>query len=109
MHDYRLEVEAVAGPSKRPEASSLELGPEVCPHAARVPPKAEERLTTSSPPPGVSERRGHPDHPTCFSWDHSPGSPSRFPQVSTWHRVPVERLGGEAEESEREQQANMEL
>uniref|UniRef100_A0AAV2KT16 CCHC-type domain-containing protein n=1 Tax=Knipowitschia caucasica TaxID=637954 RepID=A0AAV2KT16_KNICA len=109
MHVPRLEVEVVAGHSERPEATSLVLGPEVCPAAARVPPKAEERLTTSSPPPGVSESRGRPDHPTRFSWDHSPGRPSRFPQVPTQHRVPVERLGEEAEERERERQATMEL
>uniref|UniRef100_A0AAV2KEX7 Uncharacterized protein n=1 Tax=Knipowitschia caucasica TaxID=637954 RepID=A0AAV2KEX7_KNICA len=79
------------------------------PTGARVPPKAEERLTTSSSPPGVSESRGRPDHPIRFSWDHSLGSPSRFPQVPTRHRVPVERLGEEAEERERERQATMEL
>ncbi|CAL9695805.1 unnamed protein product [Knipowitschia caucasica] len=109
MHVPRLEVEVVAGHSERPEATSLVLGPEVCPSTARVPPKAEERLTTSSSPPGVSESRGRPDHPTRFSWDHSLGSPSRFPQVPTRHRVPVERLGEEAEERERERQATMEL
>uniref|UniRef100_A0AAV2KQR0 Uncharacterized protein n=1 Tax=Knipowitschia caucasica TaxID=637954 RepID=A0AAV2KQR0_KNICA len=109
MHVPRLEVEVVAGHSERPEATSLVLGPEVCPSTARVPPKAEERLTTSSSPPGVSESRGRPDHPTRFSWDHSLGSPSRFPQVPTRHRVPVERLDEEAEERERERQATMEL
>uniref|UniRef100_A0AAV2IVG8 Uncharacterized protein n=1 Tax=Knipowitschia caucasica TaxID=637954 RepID=A0AAV2IVG8_KNICA len=109
MHVPRLEVEVVAGHSERPEATSLVLGPEVCPSTARVPPKAEERLTTSSSPPGVSESRGRPDHPTRFSWDHSLGSPSRFPQVPTRHRVPVERLDEEAEERERERQSTMEL